>query len=228
MQARTFVIASILFSASTAAAHISVGSGAAQANKSQKITFNVGHGCETADTIAITVQIPAGVTSVRGLVSEFGKPSYTKVGANVTEVTWRKTDADLQPEDNSFYEMTIRARVGDVPFTQLQFNVIQTCKLPGGQEVVVPWDQPPGSTTGEPAAMLTVVPARVAGWNRITMPIAVAEADFGRYFGEAQIVWAGTKAFSPNPITMEQIGATQGVTVLTGDIAAGTELLVKY
>jgi periplasmic copper chaperone A len=226
---RSLIITSILFTASTAIAHPTVSNGAATANKgSQLIKFGLGHGCDGADTIALRIDIPAGVTSVRGLPSDFGNATYTKSGTAVTSVTWRKTDADLQAEDNSFYEFTIRARIADVPFTRIQFNITQTCKLPGGAEVVVLWDQPPESTTGEPAAMLTVLPARIAGWNRFTVPATIPEADYGIWFSDAQIVWAGTKAFSSNAITMTQIGATQGVTALTGDIAAGTELLVKY
>ena len=80
---------------STADAHVSISSGPAAANKSQKIVFSVGHGCEGADTLSIRVEIPAAVTSVRALRSDFGKPSVEKDGTGaVTAVTWQKPDAD--------------------------------------------------------------------------------------------------------------------------------------
>jgi periplasmic copper chaperone A len=214
--------------ATTATAHIAVGSGPAAANRTQKITFAITHGCGDLDTLRIRIDIPAGITSVRPLASDFGKPIVARTGTAVTSVTWQKPDADLQDADVQFYELTIRARVADVPFTQIQFNIFQTCRDADGNEITVPWDQPPGSTSGEPAAMLTVVPGRLPGWNRVVAPIAIAEADLGRYFGDALIVWRGTAAFSANPNTMSQIAATPGVTVLAGDIAPGDELWVRY
>lgn len=223
------VIAAGLCSAAVADAHISISSGPAAANKTQKITVAVSHGCDGADTIAVRLDIPAGITSVRPLVSDFGKFSVTKDASNaITSVTWRKPLADLQDEDIGFYELTIRARVGDVPFSRIQFNIFQTCRDAQGNETTVAWDQPPGSQTGEPAAMLTVVPPRQPGWNKFVPAATIAEADLGTYFGDALIVWRGTAAFSPNPNTAAQIAATQGVTPLAGDIPAGTELWVRY
>ncbi len=61
-------------SATLANAHVSLLSGPAQANKSQKITFGVGHGCNGDDTYTVRVQIPAGVVSVR---TETSDPLFT-------------------------------------------------------------------------------------------------------------------------------------------------------
>src|SRR5262245_22581752 len=114
-------------------AHVSISSGPAAANKSQKVTFSVGHGCEGADTLSIRVEIPAGVTSVRALRSDFGKPSVEKDGAGaITAVSWQKADADLQTEDIGYYELTIRARMPDAPFSRLVFNVDQVCRDAAG------------------------------------------------------------------------------------------------
>jgi uncharacterized protein YcnI len=234
MSARSLIIASVLLAAPIASAHPNVTSGPAFANKGgQIITIGLSHGCDGLDTQSIQVHIPAGITSIRALPADgFGKPTFTKSGTNVSSITWTKvSDADLQPDDPQFYEFKFRARVGDVAFTQVLFNVTQVCRNPAdapGIVTTVLWDQPPGSTTGEPAAPLNVLPARVTGWNKFTVPAAIPEADYGLWFADAQIVWAGTRAFSPNPITLGQIGATAGVSVLGGEIAAGTELLVKY
>lgn len=211
-----------------AEAHVSLASGPASAATSQKITFGVGHGCEGADTYKVRIDIPAGVTSVRALFSDFGKPTLIKSGTTVTAVEWIKDTADVLPSDDSYYELTIRARVPDAAFTQLQFNVTQTCRSATNVETVVLWDQPPGVTTGNPAPLLTIVPARSTGWNRITVGRTVAAADLPLYFGTAQIVWRGNAAYSSNANTMAQISATQGVTVLNGDLAANDELWVRY
>jgi periplasmic copper chaperone A len=227
---RAVISALVLVCASTslATAHISIGSGPAFANKTQKITFNIGHGCAGADTIGVRVDIPAGITSVRALPSDFGKPQVVKTGDAVSSVTWTKPDADLQDEDVGFYELTLRARVGEVPFTKILFTVTQTCRTPAGVETVVVWDQPPGAQSGEPGPLLTVVPARTPGWNKLVLTTGIAAADVPGYFGDALIVWRGAAAYSANAVTAAQITATTGVTALAGDLAAGDELWVRY
>jgi periplasmic copper chaperone A len=232
----TLIVTGSVAASGVAQAHSSISSGPAQATKSQKITVSVGHGCEDdamkhLDTIKVRVTIPAGVTSVRALRSDFGKPTVVRSGETVTHVEWTKPAAELLDGDDAYYELTIRARVGDVAFSRLQFNVEQTCEdSTTGEQVVVNWDQPPGSTTGNPAPLLTVVPPRVPGWNKFTIPAGttVAADDFGTFFGDAVIVWRGTAAFSSNSITMTQIGATAGVTVLDSSLAASDEIYVKY
>ncbi|MBX3161121.1 MAG: DUF1775 domain-containing protein [Deltaproteobacteria bacterium] len=220
--------ATMLISAS-ASAHISVASGPGFANVSQKITFGITHGCNGADTLKIKVSIPAGVTGVRALYSDFGKPSVEKDASNnVTAVTWQKADADLQAEDIGFYELTIRARLPNAPFSRLQFNVEQTCRTAAGVVEVTHWDQPPGATTGEPAPLVTVVPARQPGWNKYVLPANIAAADVPMYFGDALIAWRGAAAYSSNANTVAQITATPGVTMLGGDLAANDEIWVRY
>ena len=217
----------VLFS-TTAEAHVALASGPALAARSQKITFSVGHGCEGSDTVRVRVEIPAGVTSVRPLFSDFGKPTVIKNGTTVTAVEWTKAAADVLDADEAYYELTLRARVPDAAFTQLQFNVTQVCRSSLGVETTVPWDQPAGSTTGNPAPLLVVTPAHTAGWNKVTVGRAVAAADLPLYLGDAQIAWRGTAAYSSNANTMAQIGNTPGVSALAGDLAAGDELWVKY
>ncbi len=220
----------------SALAHPTVASGPATANKSQKITFQLSHGCDGDDTIGIKISIPTGVTSVRGMFSDFGKPTITRDPndanpvTNIRSVAWTKPidDSTLLGEDVGFYEFVFRAKVADVPFTQLQFNVEQTCKPAGGTVTTVQWDQPPGATSGEPAPQLTVVPSKITGWNKITLTRAVLAADLPKFFGDAQIVWRGTQAYSSNANTLAMIQATAGVTVLATDLAVAEEIWVKY
>jgi uncharacterized protein YcnI len=230
---RTYVLCLLAIPA-IAHAHVSISSGPAAANKSQIITLAVGHGCEDAngkhlDTIKVRVAIPAGVTSIRALRSDFGKPALVKSGDTVTHVEWTKPVSELLDGDDGYYELKIRARVPDMPFAKLKFDVEQTCQDSTTQaQVVVNWDQPEGSTTGEPAPLLTVVPARTSGWNKITVPRALAQDELPIYLGDAQIVWRGTEAYSSNQHTAAMITSTQGVTALSGGLAAGDEIWVRY
>lgn len=215
-------------SAAVARAHVSIASGPAQANKSQKITLGVGHGCDGADTIKVRVEIPAGISSVRALYSDFGKPTIEGTAAAVTAIVWTKDPADLLAEDYGYYELTFRARVADVPFTGIMFKVLQTCRSTAGVETTVAWDQPAGSTSGEPGPVLNVVPSRITGWNKVTLTTAVAAASFGTFFGDAQIVWKGNSAYSANAALAPLITGTPGVTAMTTDLAAGDVIWVKY
>jgi uncharacterized protein YcnI len=220
--------------AGAAEAHVSISSGPAAANKSQLITFAVGHGCTDAaskhlDTVKIRVAIPAGVTGVRALFSDFGKPTVVKSGSTVTHVEWTKPAGDLLDGDDAYYQLQIRARVPDAPFTKLKFDVEQTCEdSVTHAQVVVRWDAPEGSTTGEEAAFLPVVPARTTGWNKVAVPRALPQDEVATYLGDALIVWRGSEAYSSNPNTASLIAGTAGVTALTGGLRAGDEIWVKY
>lgn len=215
--------------ASPAHAHVSIATGPVAADGRAVIDFTIGHGCAGKDTVALTIEIPAGVTSVRALQSNLGPASVTTDGTGaVTSVTWQKTDAN--DGDFLFYRMAIRARVPDAAFTSVFFAANQTCQSSDGSGVeVVSWHDTPSTPaneqTGEPAAELKIVPTRFPGWNQHTM--AAAMTDLEGFFSDAQIVWRGTAAFSPNPAIAALIEATPGVTTLT-EIAAGDEIWVKY
>jgi len=223
---------------SIASAHITIGSGPALANKSgQKISFAINHGCTAAggaklDTLSIKVDIPTGIdaTTVRALPSDFGgTPAVAKTGTAVTSVTWSRNPAELQNDDVAYYELTLRLKVNDVPFTKIPWVITQVCRPQGGtpaDDVTVVWTGP--STNAEPSPNLIVVPAHALGWHKITMTTAITTAtDMGLFFGDAQIVWKGTSAFSANSFTTALIAMTTGVTPLA-TLAAGDEIWVKY
>jgi periplasmic copper chaperone A len=219
----------IITTSTLAEAHVSITSGPAASAKSQKITFGVAHGCSGADTVKIRVEIPAGISGVRPLASDFGKPVVEKTGTNITAVTWEKPAADLQPDDVQYYELTLRARVDAPAFSTVRFHVYQTCRPLVGDDIVVAWIDNPGGT-GEPAAALTVAPAHIPGWNKVVLDAAtsVAAADLPAYLGDALIVWRGNAAFSTNAATMTMVAATPGVTALTGNLQPNDVLWVKY
>ncbi len=209
-----------------ARAHISVISGPAFANTSQEITFGVGHGCSGVDTYSVRIEIPASVTSVRAETSDFGRATLEKDAAGlVTAVTWQKPDANLLASDDNYYKLTMRIKVPNQPFTTALFPAHQTCKAPDGTTTVVHWIATTSGGSDEPAPVLKVLPARVPGWNKVTVPLAITE--LSGYFGDALIVWKGSSAYSPNPNTVALIATTPGVTPLSA-VAANDEVWVKY
>ena len=223
-----FLVPSFLLLATTAHAHVSIISGPTTANASQEVTFGVGHGCDGADTVKVTVDIPAGVTSVRGLSSDFGPTTYTKNGANVTSITWQKPDASVYAEDSQYYKLTVRLKAPNAPFTKLLMPARQTCKDAQGNLTTVYWTTAPDSDAGgEPAPVLYVLPTKSPGWNKWTVPAPVAAKDMVGFFKDAQIVWRGSSAYSANATTVAQIKGEAGVTELT-DLKAGDEIWVRY
>jgi uncharacterized protein YcnI len=223
-----------VFFGTTADAHVSA-TGPGFANTTQEITFPIAHGCNGTpgdDTYTVKIDIPAGVTSVRPMRSDFGKVSVDKDGAgNVTAITWQKPLAEALDADIAFHKLVVRMKLPNAPFTTLVFPAHQTCRSSTGTTTVVEWVAPPGTVTPEggiapePAPTLMLLPARVPGWNKFTVPAAIA--DVSLFFKDAQVVWKGTAAYSSNAITAAQLKAEPGVTVLTA-LAAGDEVSVKY
>jgi len=212
-----------LLAPALAGAHIGVPSGPGFANTTQEVSFGVGHGCAGADTYSVKIDIPAGVVSVRPLRSDFGKVSVEKNAAgDVTAVVWQKPDAELYDGDISYYKLSMRLKVPNQPFTALSFPVHQTCKASNGTVTTVSWVGPSEPT---PAPALKILPARKAGWNKYTVPADIS--DLSGFFSDAQIVWKGTAAYSPNAATAELAGGTSGVTELK-ELKANDEIWVKY
>jgi uncharacterized protein YcnI len=221
--------ASISLVAAIADAHIELASGPGFANASQEITFSVAHGCSGADTLSVRVEIPSGVTSVRTETSDFGKATVeTDAAGIVTAVNWQKPDADLLPNDTAYYKLTVRLKVPNQPFTTIFFPAHQTCKNSDGGVSVVDWIATMAAPDGggpEPAPALRIVPARTPGWNKFTVPVAVA--DLSVFFKDALIVWKGNAAYSSSTATADLIGTTSGVSKLTS-LSANDEIWVKY
>ncbi|MBX3185372.1 MAG: DUF1775 domain-containing protein [Labilithrix sp.] len=231
---KIFAIAALgtLLGTVVAHAHVGVASGPATANVTQEVTFSVGHGClgSTVDTYRVRVEIPAGVTNVRALTSDFGKPTLEKDGGGVvTAVVWQKSVDDLVEGDTNYYKLTMRVRPPNAPFTKISFPVYQTCRDLAGVESTNDWVGTPtlpdgGLTSPDPAPVVTVMPARVPGWNKYPIPVAIKDLSI---FNDALIVWKGSAAYSKNPNTAAQITSEPGVTALT-ELAAGDEIWVKY
>ena len=213
-----------------ATAHIAVSSGPGFANATQEIAFGVGHGCAGADTYSVKIDIPAGVTSVRALRSDFGKATVEKNAAgDVIAVIWQKPDAELLDSDFGYYKLVVRMKLPNQPFTTLFFPTHQTCKASDGTVSTVHWvgttESHGGGETDEPAPALKIMPARKAGWNKFTVPSDMA--NLSTYFSDALIVWKDSAAYSSNAATAELAKGTSGVTELT-ELKANDEIWVRY
>jgi periplasmic copper chaperone A len=229
------VLAAAVFFVTTADAHVSA-TGPGFANTTQEVTFPIAHGCNGStpgdDTYAVTIDIPAGVTSVRPMRSDFGKVSVVKDASNnVTSITWQKPLAEALDGDWAFHKLVVRMKLPNAPFTTIAFPAHQTCRSAAGALSYVEWVAPPGAVTPdggvapEPAPTLMLLPARTPGWNKLTIPAAIP--DVSVFFKDALVVWKGTAAYSSNPLTAAQLKTEPGVTVLTA-LAAGDEVSVKY
>lgn len=209
--------------AAPAFSHVGV-SGPASAGKTEIVTFSIGHGCEGADTVRVEIEIPASVTAVRALPSSFGEAEIEKdASGRVTSVAWTKDNA--READDHYYSFSLRIAVPDEPFTGLPFPTTQVCRDSEGEESSHEWHEPPGGDPeADPAPVLRIVPAKYPGWNKLTVTSAINDLS---YFNDAQIVWQGNKAWSPNPTTKELIQNEEGVEELTA-IDAGATIWVKY
>lgn len=218
---------SVSLASGLAAAHVAVASGPGFADTTQVVSFSVGHGCGGLDTYSISIDIPASVASVRAISSTLGPSTVvTDEAGLVTRVSWIKPQVSEDVRDVSYYQVALRLRVPNAPFSTLYFPTQQVCRDELGALTTVDWvGTDPEATDVEPAPALTILPKRFAGWNKFTVGAHIH--DLNAFFSDALIVWKGDAAFSPNPLTTELIGDTEGVTLLS-EIEEGDEIWVKY
>jgi uncharacterized protein YcnI len=225
-----------------AEAHVNItgATGPAIGGQTAELVVNVPHGCGVEadgmsveyDTIAIELQIPAEVTSVRAMDSEFGKATFEKnAEGKITKVIWTR-DVDANPPQDGldyFYKLGLRVGLPNTPFKKLFFPTVQKC----ANDTQVAWVATDGdhdhggghgSAGDQPAPSVFLWPARSPGWNKYTVTEHVHDLTV---FKDAEIVWSGNQAYSFNPETLKLIQAEQGVQVLE-QIHPGTEIWVKY
>jgi uncharacterized protein YcnI/copper(I)-binding protein len=146
----TSAVVLISAAASPAGAHVSVAPAEARGNASLRLAFQVPHGCGSAATTALRVQIPEGVISVKPMP----KPGWT---LTTTKGDYAKTYQSHGRSLTSGVKEIVWAG-GTLPDDQYDEFVISgfvTADLPAGQPVSFPVIQQCGTTE----ARWTEIPA---------------------------------------------------------------------
>ena len=188
-----------------------------------------------ADTYKFQVTTPPAFTGPRAIIDGvFGVPTRTANADGSTTFTWTKigngsSNAFDAPglTDNQSYRVGIRgsfrattASAEGTRFTSQRFNAKQFCKNPAspndpGQDLWVDWSNYGSPATNE-SPNVRVLPTRAPGWNSYALPAGVAAtlttpaavSSFVKaFFADAQIVWVGKAAYSPNTDTTAKIQA---------------------
>jgi uncharacterized protein YcnI len=135
MKKSLFCFFAFLF-AMSAGAHVTVESSSLKPGAYTKLTFRIPHGCEGASTTKVSIQLPAGVLSVKPQVhpgwtiamneTALDKPATLhgkQITKRISEVTW--SGGVLPDEYMDEFGMSVK-----LPETigALSFPVVQTCE----------------------------------------------------------------------------------------------------
>lgn len=164
---REIPVKSMLFAisciASTLAhAHVALEYQVAPASSSYKATFQVGHGCGSAPTRQLVVEIPAVMQGARPMPKPGWRIDVEKSGERVTRVTWTaKTDEDKLASD--FYdEFVLVSRTPAHP-EPVYWPLVQVCEGARAAWTEVPSPGQKRSDLKFPAPYLEVLPAIISG-----------------------------------------------------------------
>ncbi len=147
------LLAAALFALATpAAAHIVADPPSAAAGAYQPVAFRVGHGCGTAATTAVRVEIPTEMASARPQPKPGWRLELEKQDGKVTSVTWRG-----ELPDDQFDEFAILFKLPETP-GPLYFPTVQSCGAQESQWTEIP---SPGERASHPAPSLNVTPKAV-------------------------------------------------------------------
>ena len=160
------LLALALLSGSVAQAHVVLDQRTAPAGGYYRGAFRVGHGCDGAATVAVTIRIPEGVRGAKPMpkpgwtierrLEKLAQP-YDSHGKTVTDdvvaITWRGGPLP----DAHFDEFALQMQLPDKP-GPLWFKVLQQC-----EKGEIDWATVPArgtSTRGikAPAALLEITP----------------------------------------------------------------------
>ena len=241
------VAAALALAPAPARAHVgvvNVQSPVAIAAKSYELVLTVPHGCEATvngvavkvDTYRIEVQIPtlpdgtAAFSGVRPIMDGlFGKVEVVSrdSAGNATRLRWTKSSAAFESaDDDHAYRIGLRGTAPNAPFTALQFPTTQYCRNGSSPDLSIAW-------TGADAPTVRIYPARAPGWNRFNLLAsnekhtqADVQALLTGFFADAQIVWVGKNAYSPNATTAERIRALAAKDPAYGELATRAGVMI--
>lgn len=202
------------------------------ANTTSEIVFVVGHGCNAEavptppanlDTTKIQITVPAAIVAATGAASvrpsnqgEFGNVVRETLSDGAIKFTWSKVAAPTA-DDDQFYKVSIRLKTPantsatDIAIKKYQFLATQVCAVPNAADYVLDWGVANSPT-------LLSFPEKRKGFNKYSLDASTLSdftvagsgtkaAKLKSYFGDAVIVWAGKRAYSPNANTAAKIDA---------------------
>jgi copper(I)-binding protein len=165
-------------------AHVSISESRAQVGANYQGILSVGHGCDASPTTGLTVRLPPGFSSARGLP----KAGWT-VSAAPGEITWTAAPGAAVPTREKG-EFVLTGKLPDKP-SALWFKVLQQC-----EQGSIDWAQLPANGTStdgmkSPAVLLQVLsgpdlaayralPQVDGGWVRASVPGQQATGAFMR------------------------------------------------
>ncbi|MCC6982974.1 MAG: YcnI family protein [Bauldia sp.] len=145
--------------AAPAMAHIGTSPAEVHKGATFEVGFGVGHGCDGSPTIAVRLQVPDGVTSVRPVAKAGWAIEVVRDGDEVTQVNW--TGGSL---DDALYDrFTIRGQIeeGVAEESVVYFPMVQECAVGVHRWISIPVEGQP--EPDEPAPGITVLPAEAGG-----------------------------------------------------------------
>jgi uncharacterized protein YcnI len=170
MRTRTIAsaIACSAIATTSASAHVTLSPSSASADSMIEARFDVGHGCDSAATVALRVKIPEGVFAVKPQMKagwrieikrrELTQPSKSERGRAPTtvvdEVEWIGG-----PLPNDLYdEFTLRMWLPDQAGKTLYFPVVQQCEKGETRWIEIPAEGKEKKDLREPAPALLLLP----------------------------------------------------------------------
>lgn len=146
----TMAVAALTWAAAPVWAHVELTTAEAAAGSTTELEFELGHGCDGSPVVAVSIQIPEGVTDVTPGERE-GWTSSVGTADGLEFVTW---EGGPQPdEEHGHFHMTVT--LPDAEGEVLAFPAVQTC-----EEGEVAWIELPnadGSEPENPAPLLTLI-----------------------------------------------------------------------
>jgi uncharacterized protein YcnI len=165
MRRAALAAAALLAAPAAASAHVTLEKTKAPAASFYKAVLRVGHGCEGAATVAISVQIPDGVMQakpmpkagweVKTVVQKLATPYDwygTLITEDVREISW--SGGNLP---DAFYdEFVFRARLPDQAGAVIHFPVVQECTEGTHRWIEIPAPGKSADDYEEPAPAVTL------------------------------------------------------------------------
>ncbi len=157
----------IVIAPSIAQAHVTLKQKEAPGGATYEAVLTVGHGCEGAATVAVRVQIPDGVVSVKPMpkpgwqletrVEPYSQPVEAAHGETYTEGVREIAWSGGNLPDDWYDVFSFRVQLPDVePGTKIYFPVVQECTEGVNWWIDVPAGEESHDNEGSPAPMVTI------------------------------------------------------------------------